>query len=512
MFSIQLQALDQNETTNGRWVEAIELRGSTIINRDEAQDLFSSYLSRTLFEEDLVALRNRVTRIYIDKGYLSSGAVASPDSYSDGILFIDVIEGSLPETIITTSGKLSSNYLGSLVQSELSVPLNIRDLQSAIQLAEQDTRIDYIRAQLQPGDKPGTSRLNLSVTEKDPLQVALRVNNYRSPSVGEAQFQLGVRHQNLTGRGDDLSLFFDTTEGTNSGGMAYRYPFPSFRGAIETFYSLGDTIVVEEPFDQIDIESEIDTVGILFNRAFGDVSGSLALSAGIERKTSKTTLLGQRYDYSFGYSNGESEATVLAFSINYSKKSPRSALVVRGSYRQEIELFGLQSLPSPVNNFQIFIAQLQYATRFEWFGIDQVVWSTRANLQLTEDILPSFERIALGGHQSIRGYRENRLLKDNAFEISSELEIPLLRGSDSVFPALDIVLVPFLGFARGWQSEGFANIDRFDNLSSTGLGLKVTHSAGVRMQIFWAERFSNKDRLGSSLQDDGVQMELSYVF
>ncbi len=510
LMSTGVLAIEQDKVPGGLKVESIELRGSTTIDESEKDGLLDDYYHRELFPEDLVAIRNLITHYYIDHGYLSSGATISRDHYKNGVLYIDVVEGALPEMNISTSGNLTSRYINRLVSSKLNLPFNIQEFQVAIQRAEQDIRIDYIRAELRPGNSPGLSKMNLVVSETNPLHFVVKANNYRSPSVGEQQIQLGISHQNLTGHGDELSLFYDRTEGTDGGGIDYRFPVLSAATHAELYFLRGETIVIEKPFDEIDITSDIDTFGVMLNHVMWRESNQNIIAVGLERKSSKTTLLGEPYDFSFGYSDGESEASVLVLSGEYVRKTSQDALVARVIYRREVEWFGLNALPSPVDDFQLVIAQLKFARRFEWARLGQLVWSLTANLQLTKDILPSFEKFALGGHQSVRGYRENSLLKDNAFELLSEIRIPILQNVN--LNGLEVSLIPFIGFARGWNSVDIANSNRFDELGSAGVGIKLTHGSGVGFDLFWAQRFNKKDRFGHSLQDQSLHMELRYVF
>jgi hemolysin activation/secretion protein len=54
----------------------------------------------------------------------------------------------------------------------------------------------------------GESALYVRITERMPFFVALKFNNYQSPSVGAERGLLTVAHRNLTGHGDILSVMY----------------------------------------------------------------------------------------------------------------------------------------------------------------------------------------------------------------------------------------------------------------------------------------------------------------
>ena len=49
----------------------------------------------------------------------------------------------------------------------------------------------------------------------------------------------------------------------------------------------------------------------------------------------------------------------------------------------------------------------------------------RASTQLASDALLAMEKFVVGGHATVRGYRENQFVRDNGFAASAELRFPL---------------------------------------------------------------------------------------
>jgi hypothetical protein len=80
--------------------------------------------------------------------------------------------------------------------------------------------------------------------------------------------------------------------------------------------------------------------------------------------------------------------------------------------------------PVPDGQYLAWLGQFQWVRRFDDRG-DQFVF--RTDLQLAEDPLLPLEQFAVGGASTVRGYRENQLVRDNGFVTSAELRIPTFR-------------------------------------------------------------------------------------
>ena len=139
--------------------------------------------------------------------------------------------------------------------------LNVDQLRERIELLLLDPSVERLDARLNPGDRPGESRLLLDLDEAPPHLVELVVANNRSPSVGAERGEVTFTHVNATGQSDLLSLGFGLSEGTHD--LSFSYDRPLLPNDLRAFISgaYGETEVVEEPFNAIDIESETIDVG-----------------------------------------------------------------------------------------------------------------------------------------------------------------------------------------------------------------------------------------------------------
>ena len=147
---------------------------------------------------------------------------------------------------------------------------------------------------------------------------------------------------------------------------------------------------------------------------------------------------------------------------------------------------------------------------FVWLGQGQLVQRLfetdttmiiRAAGQFSSDALPAMEQFSLGGFDTVRGYLENQVVRDNAVVGSLEVRIPVLyQGGRSI-----LELAPFTDIAYGWNSR-FGRKALFfpawaSGCCSTRTGISICSStgdipcirsptAGVTSRI-WASAFSS---------------------
>jgi len=130
---------------------------------------------------------------------------------------------------------------------------------------------------------------------------------------------------------------------------------------------------------------------------------------------------------------------------------------------------------------------------------------SRVDVQLADrDIFP-LEEYAMGGRFTVRGYRENTFVRDNAFFASLEVRVPVISTALGQ-PILQVA--PFVDVGRSW------NVDRSprtnsETLASAGVGLLlfVPQLPGTTLQVYWGGRLKSVDNPhNNTLQDYGFHV------
>jgi hemolysin activation/secretion protein len=134
----------------------------------------------------------------------------------------------------------------------------------------------------------------------------------------------------------------------------------------------------------------------------------------------------------------------------------------------------------------------------------------RAQAQFTNDRLLSLEKFAIGGFATVRGYRENQLVRDNGWATSAEFRAPIgtfpvPHISDATEGQLDVAT--FVDFGRSWDTD----VPSPDptSLYSVGLGLRWQVSERLAAHLYYAYPLNDlANPADHDLQDDGIHFRL----
>jgi hemolysin activation/secretion protein len=129
----------------------------------------------------------------------------------------------------------------------------------------------------------------------------------------------------------------------------------------------------------------------------------------------------------------------------------------------------------------------------------------RVTLQHAQQRLVTLDGLSIGGAATVRGWRENQLIRDRGAIVNLELDIPVFQRGAS---ATSLHLLPFVDYGRG-RNLGQAA----DTIASAGLALRW-RSGPWAADAAWGRRVHatiDKARAGSSLQDHGFHFQFSYA-
>ena len=218
---IGVQASTTLSQLSGIHVTKFVFNGNTAITSEELSNLARPYENRDLAIEDLESLRQELSKLYLDKGYINSGVIIPDQKVDNGILKLQVVEGQLKKVEIEGLSHYSNSFFKNRVQKGSGSPLNITTLQESLQLLQQDSRIKRINAELVPSSQMGEALLKVKVAENSPYLMVLRGHNDGPPSTGSYRGEVSLAHQNLLGRGDTLAADFGITEGSKDYGAGF---------------------------------------------------------------------------------------------------------------------------------------------------------------------------------------------------------------------------------------------------------------------------------------------------
>lgn len=499
-------------------VERFNFVGSTVFSQAELNQAIARYTDRPVSFARLIEAANAITQLYLERGYITSGAYLPEQSLESGVVQIQIVEGTLAEIEVdVTEGRLKESYVRDRLEKRIGTPLNIDRLQSALQLLQSNPTIKSLNAELSTGIEPGTSFLTVSVIGADTFGLVGKLNNSRNLSVGTFERGVGLEEANLSGIGDKFALAYYNTDGSNQYEANYTLPINTRDGFLRFDFRLNQNQIIQSSFEDIDLEIESRNYDLTWRQpvlqtATPEVSQELAFSVTASRRESQTTILNVPQPISPGADeNGEICTSIVSLSQEWLQRNRRQVISARSQFN-----FGLDVLDATVieeePNSQFFSWRGQFSyLRLLGNPTDlPAVGSTillNSQLQLSADSLISTEQFSLGGATTVRGYSQDALLTDNGFLASAEFRLPIARLSQ-----LDatVQLTPFVDFGTGWNTDNEET--EFTTLIGTGLGLLLQTPERLSARLDWGIPLVNSDSDDGSLQENGVYLQLEYSF
>ena len=499
----QNEAKDALSRQASIFVRAIRVSGSTLLTRKQLQTLSAPYVGRLVSMEELQRLRQQISQAYIERGYITSNALLPDQKVENGVVTFAVIEGHLKQIHVQGNKQLNPGYVARHFSSLTDKPVNLSQVQSKLLLLKHDPMIMKLDAELKPGEDLGTSILALDVKEGEPFQFQAAINNHRSPSIGAEQLELKVSYSSLTGWGDKLSAQVNKTEGLDEAVLNFLLPI-SKNTDLLMGYQTGQSEVIEEPFNAIDVESEF------YDAIFGvrfilkeQLNSSVNTSLTLQKRQSKTFLFGQPFSFSEGVQDGVSQVSVLRWTTHWLKRSDNQAYSLTSTISQGLDTMGATiNETGPDGRFITWLGQFQYAYRFD---DPQNELLFRYDIRLSNQQLLPLEKLAIGGSQTVRGYRENTLIADQGMMGSLEYRFGIFQNLTH-WGSLQGALFTDYGMV---DNKGSSEI-RPEPLSSFGAGLIWKFGQHVNAHVNAAKALRSIESREHNLQDSGIHLELAY--
>ncbi|AFY76971.1 hemolysin activation/secretion protein [Pleurocapsa sp. PCC 7327] len=497
-------------------VRQFEFVGNTAFSQAELNQVVTEFVGKPVTFAQLIQAANKVTEIYVQRGYITSGAYIPRQEIEAGIVKIQILEGSLEEIEVKIAeGRLNPDYVRSRIAVATKKPLNVNRLQEALQLLQGDPLIDSLSAELSAGTRAGTNTLSVTVTGADTFKVTLELNNNRNPSIGSFQRGIEISEANLFGIGDGIRFAYYNTDGSDRFEGGYTIPVNPYNGTVSFNFAIADNKIVEPPFDRLNIE--VDSLDFdltyrqpVFRKATAEASQELALSFTAARRESESKLLGVRYPVFVGADEeGKTRVSALRFAQEWTQRSRQEVFSARSQFSVGLDLFDATvNDREPDSRFFAWRGQLLYLRLLGEATGDPAVGPTlllRSDIQLAASSLLPFEQFGYGGQATVRGYRQDVLLTDNGIVASAEARLPIAR-----FPGVRGVLqlAPFIDFGTGWNAEG--NNPSTNTLVGIGLGLLLDLGDNFRARLDWGIPLVDIDSGDRTWQENGVYFQLEY--
>jgi hemolysin activation/secretion protein len=199
--------------------------------------------------------------------------------------------------------------------------------------------------------------------------------------------------------------------------------------------------------------------------------------------------------------DGRTKISAIRFFQDYLRRDAQSVFAVRSQFSLGVGAFDATvNDEAPDSRFVAWRGQGQYVRLLA----PETLLVLRTDVQLASRPLLALEQFALGGYQSVRGYRQDLLLSDNGILLSAEALFPIVEiGEDGI-----LQIYPFLDFGTAWNSGDRENpVD--STLLGTGIGLQLRLGETLTGRIeYGIPLIDVETRDKGTLQEDGLYFSL----
>ena len=109
----------------------------------------------------------------------------------------------------------------------------------------------------------------------------------------------------------------------------------------------------------------------------------------------------------------------------------------------------------------------------------------------------------MGGFDTVRGYRENRVVRDNGVAATAEVQIPIFRHSGRNI----VTLAPFFDCGYAFDNDS-PSAGKPQFISSVGTGILITPNQHVSAQLYYGYPLKHFDNASENIQDYGLHFDV----
>ncbi|MBV6625889.1 MAG: ShlB/FhaC/HecB family hemolysin secretion/activation protein [Rivularia sp. (in: Bacteria)] len=491
-------------------IKKFEFTGNTAFSQAELAKVLEPFTNKPISFAQLEEARLAVIQFYIDNKYITSGAyIPVGQGIEDGVVEIVIVEGRLEDIQISGNRRLKSDYIRSRIARATKAPLNQEKLLEALQLLQINPLIDNLSAELSAGTSPGLNVLSIKVEEAPTFGITAGLDNNRSPSIGSFRRRIQLNQANLLGWGDGVSVGYSNTDGSNTFSASYSLPINPRNGTLSFNYSTSDSDIIEDTFNELDIESGSSNYDLTFRQPLMQTpTQEFALGFTASRRDSQVSseVLSDNgiplNELSPGADeDGDTRISALRFFQEWISRNSREVIAARSQFS-----LGVGALNATVNSDAPDSRFFAWQGEAQWTRLlaRDTLLLIRGNLQLSSDRLLAGEQYSLGGIENVRGYRQNLLLRDNGAFASAEVQLPIFRLSKNGI----VKLAPFVDIGTTWDNSDEENDD--NTLASVGLGLRWRQGDNFNARLDWGIPLISVDKQGDSLQENGLYFSVQY--
>ena len=406
------------------FVRKFQITGNTVIPATTLESLVRSEEGQELTLEQLRAAAARITDYYAARGYILARAYLPPQDVREGVIEIAIMEGKIGDIEVTGNERYKSDViLRALTRVRDGKVVEESRLETAINDLNEYPGLN-VRASLKPGAERGTTDILMTAQERLPLSGMADVDNYGSRFTGFWRYGFELGYGNLTGLGDTVSVrgIKSDSNGLSYGRASFLIPIGYYETKFAGSYVYSENGVGAE-FAPLEAGGNLQSVELEIIQPFMKTAGAnFQMSGGFEaaRIVNKVLNAESGIDdlrvFRLGFS-GDYRDNYLGrwfYGLNWYQGVPW----LGGNWKNDKGA----SVPNGPGSFSKWTLDL---ARLQSLVIGGSYLILRGTGQLANVNMVSYERLAVGGYYTVRGYPLAEYSGDKGYTATAELVVPI---------------------------------------------------------------------------------------
>lgn len=476
-----------------------------LVTESDLQKQVAGVLNTELTYSGLQGVADTVTAYLRSQGWFLARAYLPKQDVTAGTIAITVIQGKSDGSLQIRRDKsvrLDDAVLRRVTNQAVKPgePLNEQRLERAVMLLNDLPGVSA-KASLIPGNDPGTTGIQLDVSEGARAKVTAGTDNQGNRYTGSWRGNLALNLNDMTGRGDQLNLMTTEAEGLFQGSASYTVPLAAngLKSSFSYTYMRYDLL---EELAALKSNGESHSIGAGISYPFlrsrvTNLTGSAAYSfKALTDYASSTTIRDKRLNSVIFSCTGDRFDTLLGGGY-----TSWNAGVTLGNLREDVANISITNSEGFYSHVNYGVARLQRLA-------DQLSLNLSYSGQQSFHNLDSSEKFNLGGPSGIRAYPVGEASGDEGhlFNIDLKYDIPVAAGAGSVQSSLFYDAGYIRQHHELWaNSVATATNDNGYWLQGAGVGVSFFYNNTFSLKTSWAHTLGdNPGRSTSGKDSDGL--------
>jgi hemolysin activation/secretion protein len=463
---------------------------------------------RSVSYADLEEITGQLTFYYRNKGLFLAKVLMPAQEVVDGIIKLTVQEGILGKVVVEDNEGYSVKQLKQPFKYDIGELVSQTKIEEDLYLLNDLPGLN-VTGYFLAGDNPGETALNLKVTEDASWNMTTRADNHGSTFTGDNRISTSLEWYNPTGNGDALTISylksnsvenFDNDLGSDLSQFTYSIPVFDLRtrfeiSAVYNQFKLADQSDESNRINELEIEGVNKIYAMSLDHKFYR-SRAFNMSAGVSI-TDKETELEAIIEFDPGehVRGGEVSFNIDALSKSIQMLNRLNFTVQYGEHQNEVD----EGRSNDFYKFALDTTSLKFVP-LPFIGDSRLIMRWR--VQYSNEALPAFEQLSLGGANGVRAYNVRDFSGDQAallsvewyFNMPEDINVNVWGGKrlNEVFQ-FGLIADAGYGSLNSYEADP---VDNWAALAGAGLTFKLSWEEKLALQISVSHPMMSKSSKG----------------